>query len=233
MRDNYSSATVLFVDDEEKIINSIRRGLLREPFRKIFTTKPQEAIEYLKKNEISVLVTDMRMPEIQGTELLQIAKEVSPDTVRIILTGYAQISTIISAINSGSVYRYLTKPWKKDSEFIPTVRQAIEYYYLAIDNKVMLEKLKQKNMELTKQNFKIQMLADKNRYLDEKRNEIIAYFTNEISPYLNHLSELIDELTKTEPEVAMALMNKELINMREKAISLKKQLDKTSTLTKQ
>ncbi len=232
MSDDYSAATVLFVDDEEKIINSIRRGLLREPYRKIFTTKPREAVELLKKNEISVLVTDMRMPELQGTELLQIAREVSPDTIRIILTGYAQISTIISAINSGSVYRYLTKPWKKDSEFIPTLKQAIEFYHLNLDNKIMVEKLKQKNMELTKQNFQIQMLADKNRYLDEKRNEIISYFTNEISPYLKSISELIDELSTSEPDVAMATMKKELLDMKDKALLLKKQLDKTTSLTK-
>ncbi len=120
--------TVLFVDDEEKILNSLKRGLLDEPYNSLFANSGEEALEILKENDVHVLVTDMRMPEMSGLELLKIVKEDYPHIVRVVLSGYTQITTLLTAINQGEIYKYITKPWKLEGEFKPAIREAIDYY---------------------------------------------------------------------------------------------------------
>jgi DNA-binding NtrC family response regulator len=122
--------TVLFVDDEEKILRSLKRGLLDEPYKTLFANSGKEALEILRKNEVHVIVTDMRMPEMSGLELLRIVKEKYPHIVRMVLSGYTQITTLLTAINQGEIYKFITKPWKLEEGFKPAVREAIEYYNL-------------------------------------------------------------------------------------------------------
>ena len=120
--------TVLFVDDEEKVLKSLRRGLIDEPYNSLFAIGGKEALEILKKEEVHVLVTDMRMPEMGGLELLKIVKKDYPNIVRIVLSGYTQVSTLLTAINQGEIFKYITKPWKLEDEFRPAIREAVEYY---------------------------------------------------------------------------------------------------------
>ncbi len=120
--------TVLFVDDEEKLLKSLKRGLLDEPYNTLFATSGKKALEILEHNEVHVLITDMRMPEMGGLELLKIVKEQYPHIVRMVLSGYTQVTTLLTAINQGEIYKYITKPWKLGEEFKPAVREAIEYY---------------------------------------------------------------------------------------------------------
>ncbi len=120
--------TVLFVDDEEKLLHSLKRGFLDEPYNTLFANSGKEALEILEKKEVHVLVTDMRMPEMDGLELLKIVKERYPDIIRMVLSGYTQVSTLLTAINQGEIYKYITKPWKLEEEFKPSIREAIEFY---------------------------------------------------------------------------------------------------------
>ena len=122
--------TVLFVDDEDKILRSLKRGLLDEPYNTIFANSGKEALDILKQKKVHVLVTDMRMPEMSGLELLKTVREKYPQIVRMVLSGYTQITTLLTAINQGEIYRYITKPWKLEEEFMPAVRGAIEHYNL-------------------------------------------------------------------------------------------------------
>ncbi len=122
--------TVLFVDDEKKILTSLKRGLLDEPYETLFANSGKEALEILKRKKVHVIVTDMRMPEMTGLELLRIVKEEYPHIVRMVLSGYTQISTLLTAINQGEVYKYITKPWKLEEDFKPSIREAIDYYNL-------------------------------------------------------------------------------------------------------
>ena len=120
--------TVLFVDDEDRILKSLKRGLLDEPYGKIFALSGKEALELLEKRQVQVIVTDMRMPEMNGLELLKIVKEKYPDIVRVVLSGYTQITTLLTAINQGEIYKYITKPWKLEEEFKPSIHEALEQY---------------------------------------------------------------------------------------------------------
>ena len=120
--------TVLFVDDEEQILKSLKRGLLDEPYKKLFANSGKEAIEILDKEEVDVIVTDMRMPEMNGLELLKIVKVKYPDIIRMVLSGYTQVTTLLTAINQGEIFKYITKPWKLEEEFKPAVREAVDYH---------------------------------------------------------------------------------------------------------
>jgi len=131
---------VLFVDDEEKVLRALEMSLLEEPYEKLFATSGKEALEILGKKEVQVIVTDMRMPEMNGLELLKIVKKQYPHIVRIVLSGYTQVTTLLTAINQGEIYRYITKPWKLDQEFKPAVRDAIEYYHLRCEQNVVEQK---------------------------------------------------------------------------------------------
>ena len=122
--------TVLFVDDEERLLRSLKRGLMDEPYNALFANSGKEALEMLHTRDVHVLVTDMRMPEMGGLELLGIVKREHPHIVRMVLSGYTQISTLLTAINDGEVYKFITKPWKLEEEFKPSIRQAVEYYDL-------------------------------------------------------------------------------------------------------
>jgi two-component system response regulator HupR/HoxA len=120
--------TVLFVDDEVRVLGCLRGGLLGEPYKTLFASSAKEALEILEKNEVQVIVTDMRMPEMGGLELLRTVKEKYPHIVRMVLSGYTQVTTILTAINQGEIFRFITKPWDFDKEFKPAILEAIEYY---------------------------------------------------------------------------------------------------------
>jgi two-component system response regulator HupR/HoxA len=120
--------TVLFVDDEEKVLTSLKRGLLDEPYKTLFASSGKEALETLKRKQVHVIVTDMRMPEMGGLELLRTVKKEYPHIIRMVLSGYTQVSTLLTAINQGEIFRFITKPWKLEEEFKPAVREAVEYY---------------------------------------------------------------------------------------------------------
>jgi two-component system response regulator HupR/HoxA len=120
--------TVLFVDDEENVLAALKRGLLEEPYNTLFARSGREALEVLARSPVHVIVTDMRMPEMSGLELLRIVKRDYPRIVRMVLSGYTQVTTLLTAINQGEVFRFITKPWKLEDDFKPAVREAVQYY---------------------------------------------------------------------------------------------------------
>ena len=118
---------VLFVDDQTEILTLIKRMLKDEPYTKYFVSSATEALALMEKQPIDVLVTDMLMPDMSGLELLEMIKTQYPETVKIVLSGYSQVSSILAAINSGDVYRFITKPWKIDEASKKIIRDAIAY----------------------------------------------------------------------------------------------------------
>lgn len=102
--------TILLVDDEERILRSLRM-LFFTGYNVRMTTDAHEAIRILRDERVHVIVSDQRMPVMQGSELLSIARETSPSTMRILLTGYSDLDASIASVNEGEVFRYLLKPW--------------------------------------------------------------------------------------------------------------------------
>ncbi len=108
-----SKPTLLLIDDEERILRSLRM-LFFSGYDVRMTTDPNEAIRILREEKVHVVVSDQRMPVMQGSELLRIARETSPATMRILLTGYSDLEASIASVNEGEVFRYLMKPWDAD-----------------------------------------------------------------------------------------------------------------------
>jgi serine/threonine-protein kinase len=106
-----SKPTLLLIDDEERILRSLRM-LFFAQYNVRMTTDPDEAIRILREEKVHVIVSDQRMPVMQGSELLRIARQTSPATMRILLTGYSDLDASIASVNEGEVFRYLMKPWQ-------------------------------------------------------------------------------------------------------------------------
>ncbi|NTV69024.1 MAG: EAL domain-containing protein [Azonexaceae bacterium] len=106
--------TLLIVDDEPNILTSLSRLLRREGFNILTAQSPAEAFEHLAKHPIQVILSDQRMPDMSGTEFFARVRQLYPDTIRIVLTGYTDIDSVTGAINRGAIYKFLTKPWDDD-----------------------------------------------------------------------------------------------------------------------
>jgi len=120
-----SAPTVLFVDDEPNTLSALRRLFYASGYRVLTAQGGIEALETLDRESVTVVVSDMRMPEMNGAQFLERVESRWPDTVRVLLTGYADIDGTIDAINKGRIYRYISKPWN-DKEVRLTVDQALE-----------------------------------------------------------------------------------------------------------
>ncbi|GAU76933.1 response regulator [Fusibacter sp. 3D3] len=142
---DYSKYKVLIVDDEVEILKALNRGLRTEPYEKFFIDSGQKAIELFAKEEIAVVVTDMRMPGMNGLELLQFIHKMSPDTVKIVLSGYTQLPQILVTINKVDIYKFLTKPWDLDTELKVYIREAIELYHERHSKETKERSLEKKN----------------------------------------------------------------------------------------
>jgi two-component system response regulator HupR/HoxA len=140
--------TVLFVDDEEEVLRSLDMGLIYEPYNKLFAKSGKEALEILQTEEVHVIVTDMRMPDMSGLQLLRTVKKEYPKIIRIVLSAYTQATTLLTAINQGEIFRYITKPWELEEEFKPAIRQAIDYYNLQSERDSQVAELEQYKIKL-------------------------------------------------------------------------------------
>ncbi|MFJ3371303.1 HD domain-containing phosphohydrolase [Pseudomonas sp. NPDC086251] len=119
---------VLLVDDEESILNSLRRLLRGQPFEALLATSGAQALEIMAQQPIDLVMSDARMPNMDGATLLGHIHKRYPTTTRILLTGYADLPTIIKAINEGQIHRYISKPWN-DEEILLTLRQALAHQH--------------------------------------------------------------------------------------------------------
>jgi serine/threonine-protein kinase len=115
---------ILFVDDEERILNTMQ-ALFRRQYDTTTTTDGYHALELLKQDHYQLLVSDQRMPIMAGVDLLREAKDVSPNTMRILLTGYSDLAAVIGSVNEGEVFRFINKPWNTQ-EFVATVDEAVK-----------------------------------------------------------------------------------------------------------
>ncbi|MCK2149265.1 EAL domain-containing protein [Marinobacter alexandrii] len=119
--------TLLLLDDEENILRALTRILRRDGYRILSTTSIPEAFNLLAENNVQVIISDQRMPEMSGTDFLSQVKTIHPNTVRIVLSGYTDLKSVTDAINEGAIYKFLTKPWD-DKQIREHIQQAFQYY---------------------------------------------------------------------------------------------------------
>ena len=132
-RANDEGRTLLLVDDETRILSALKRVLRRDGYRILTAGSAAEGLELLACNRIAVVVTDQRMPEMAGVEFLQRVKDLYPDVVRIMLSGYTDFHSITDAINRGAVYKFLTKPWD-DQQLRDSIAEAFRRYVPATES---------------------------------------------------------------------------------------------------
>lgn len=156
-------ATLLCVDDEPNILSSLRRLFRAKGYRVLVAESGDAGLQVLATEAVDMVISDMRMPEMDGAHFLELVRIRWPDTIRILLTGYADVSSIIDAINRGEIYRYITKPWD-DNAMLLLVRDALERKALE-NEKLRLEALTQR------QNDELKAL---NASLEEKVRERTA-----------------------------------------------------------
>ncbi len=153
------SRTVLFVDDEPNVLNALRRLLRKEEYSTIFADSGQKGLELLSEHEVHLVVSDQRMPDMEGTQFLQKVKQISPDAVRVILSGYADAAVIVESINKGEVYRFIAKPWNDDS-LKASLRQCLNHYEILRQNKALLEQTRQQNDQLRNLNEHLEEMVE-------------------------------------------------------------------------
>ena len=141
--------TILLVDDEESILNSLRRLLRGQPYDVVLAGSGAQALEIMAAQPIDLVMSDARMPNMDGATLLAKVHELYPATSRILLTGYADLPTIIKAINEGQIHRYIGKPWN-DDELKLILQQALEHQRLERLTLVQNDQLKVLNATLEK-----------------------------------------------------------------------------------
>ncbi|MBV8618751.1 MAG: EAL domain-containing protein [Curvibacter sp.] len=132
---------LLLVDDEPNILTALKRTLRREGYRVLSTNRVAEGFELLGAHRVGVVICDQRMPEMTGTEFLRRTKALYPDTVRIVLSGYTELNSIIDAVNRGAVYKFITKPWD-DEVLLDSVRDAFRMYEIGREHRAMSQRLK-------------------------------------------------------------------------------------------
>ena len=175
--------TVLVVDDESDVVASVK-DLLRLDYKVLGATRAAEGLALLEREPVHVVMTDQRMPETTGVELLAQVRDRRPDAMRLLFTGYADIRAVVDAINRGSVYRYITKPWDPD-ELMAIIREACDRYDLIAERKELMLALQSKNTELQAANAEL-------KRADELKSAFIRVASHELRTPLTILMGMSD-----------------------------------------
>jgi two-component system, probable response regulator PhcQ len=168
--------TVLIVDDEPNVIASLKRELADEPYEIYSAGGGAEGLDILKQGRVKVVISDEKMPLMSGVEFLACVKEYYPETVRIMLTGYASLDAAMKAVNEGEIYRFFSKPWN-EIELKLSVRAALEKYNLEAENKRLLKIVKRQaiNLKLIENKYPSITKLEK----DEEGNLILSDISEE------------------------------------------------------
>jgi len=210
--------TVLFVDDERNILNSLVRLFRAEGFKVLTADRGTEGLDLIKNNRVSVVISDHNMPGMDGVKFLSLVKEVSPDTIRCLLTAYADLKSSVSAINDGEVYRYITKPWDPD-ELKRIVGEALQKYKQATENKMLTQAAMRQNAELTDMVFrdlsredaagndsKTILVADDSVFFRTKLSDILVEAGHKVR-FAGDGKEVINNLTLNADSIDLVILD--------------------------
>ncbi|HMK49332.1 MAG TPA: HD domain-containing phosphohydrolase [Thermodesulfovibrionales bacterium] len=222
MNSERAPVKILFVDDEENVLRSLRRLFIDEDFD-IFTANSGGAgLEIIRGHEISVIISDQKMPEMSGSEFLEKSRELSPDSVRIVLTGYADVNAAISSINKGGAYRYITKPWN-DGDLVLTVKDAADKYRLIKENKYLTELTKKQNEELKHWNSQLEIMVQEQTIDIQNRNKDLQKLNEQHQKNFKSVIEAFSGL--------LEMRDKSLSNHSKNVAFLARQTSKAMSLT--
>ncbi|HEX2485812.1 MAG TPA: sigma-54 dependent transcriptional regulator, partial [Myxococcota bacterium] len=183
---------ILVVDDEEAIVESIAMTL-EDDYRVFTALSGKQGLEILEREEIALVIVDQVMPDMSGVEFLEKVVERRPHTVRMMLTGYADITSIVRAINDGRIYRYIQKPWEPESLRID-VRRALEAHALSAENLQLAAALAEANERLRAENLFLRREVERRYSFDQ----IVG-----ASPAMNRVFEVMEKVAQTDATVLL------------------------------
>ncbi|MCS6976338.1 MAG: diguanylate cyclase [Gemmatales bacterium] len=184
--------SLLIVDDERHILNSLY-GCLSKEFDVRTAASAEEAMERISEQVPDIILSDKRLPGMSGVELLERVRQQHPKTIRILMTGYAELEDAVEAINRCHVFRYLFKPWRLE-DMIRVIRDAAHAFRLERSNQILLEELRRLNLELEQHK---QELEKRNEDL-QRLNEELEFRVNERTRELEQKTSVLERLALTD-----------------------------------
>ncbi len=192
--------TVLIVDDEEKVGRSLGRIMKGIKAKYVYMESGQAALDWMKSSEkpFSLILSDQRMPNMEGSVFLAKAKEIAPDTIRYLITGYADVDAVTDAVNKGSIHRYIAKPWD-NKVLAETVKSGLQQYELIMENHRLFALAKEQNAKLYTVNTDLKKSAavhkkaivQKDKQIKELNARLSKGFENR--DYINEIEALLKE----------------------------------------
>ena len=161
--------TLLLVDDEENILAALRRVLRAEGWKVLSASSAEQALHLMARHEVDVMLSDQRMPGMTGVELLRRAKELYPETIRLVLSGYTDLQTVTDAINEGAIYKFLAKPWD-DEQLRAQLREAFASKEMADHNRLLDREAQAAHRELADLNLQLRALLSAQRERNERED---------------------------------------------------------------
>lgn len=162
----------MLVDDEENILRSLTRLFRSAGCRILTANSGQEGLDLLQKHDVGVIISDQRMPVMSGVEFLSIVKDVHPETIRIVLSGYTELDSVTDAINRGAIYKFLTKPWD-DNLLRENLEEAFLRYEMARENGILTRDLALSNERLANANRELDAYATLNYHALQISQEVL------------------------------------------------------------
>ena len=159
LRFNKPLRTLLLVDDEPNILSALKRLLRRGAYNILTAASGKEGLELLATNEIDVIVSDQRMPGMTGVEFLRTVKTLYPDTVRIVLSGFTELTSVTDAVNEGAIYKFLTKPWD-DDQLREHVAHAFQHKEMGNENRRLTLEVQTANHHLARANRQLEEVLE-------------------------------------------------------------------------
>ncbi len=202
---NKSKTSLLFVDDEPLILQSLEI-LFHRDYNVITCTEPKKALNIVRQEKISVIVSDQRMPGLTGVELLREIKDISPQTIRILLTGYSDLQAIIDSVNVGEIFRYINKPWR-----INKLRDTIHFAVKVANERAWLNTQKinfqeQNNMMVqTKEEEKKHVL-----FLDQNESHLKIYKDFFADKYITHIANSAEHAYRIMEATPIAVISSDI-----------------------
>jgi len=172
---NHEKPKILIVDDENEVLNSLA-DLLRKDFHIFATSDVAEAQRLLESHDLfSLVISDQRMPVMSGAELLAKVAKTSPDTARILLTGYADLEAVVEAVNQGQIVQYITKPWDA-GKLLGILKPIAERHHLLQENRRLIHQLAQLNQNADDSAARIESLENTQTSLEEDNQTLKAAY---------------------------------------------------------
>ena len=188
---------ILLVDDEQSILKALKRLFRTKGYRILTADSGPKGIEMLKgaEKEVSLIISDQRMPEMTGAEFLEQAKKIFPDAIRFLLTGYSDMDAVIEAVNLGEIHRYLTKPWN-DDDLLLLVQQALQQYELVAENRRLTALTQKQNSELNDLNRGLEKKVEERTLEITQKNEALNKINLELEKSFMDAIRLLSSFIK-------------------------------------